>query len=590
MNLPTLLATAAFVVLLLSAVGRVVRHGHRASIWLAASFASLAVAALLSIRLSDLDDTSTWVIVGMALGLTFHPVALVRFANELHPVKRAARLGLETLAGGLFLLTILTAVTVPHAFAEGDSGPMAAVVLPLIAYIWITTTVFVGTRLLRHGRRTPSSVGRARATTMALGVLTLGPAVALPFLVPSVPDEAGTIIAAFSCALTYLGFVAPDWLRWAWSRRDANHLGTSELRAMKSSDADLSEWLATVAEVWDADTVALMADNVVVARHGSAPVIVPAVAGKRDGVEVVDTRDGHWWVTATQESAMLVVRTSRDPVLFGDDRSDLLLVTLARMTGMRARHQQEELARDATELRHLADAATLRDDVLSTLSHELRTPLVTLRGVPELLLARLDDLDPTQVRQLIANIHTNAVALHRVVDSTLLLAQSRSGEIAAAAAPLTLNDVMDGAHRRLEDMGTDMTRVIVDGPTDLATVADSRLAAVIVSEIVHNGLHYSDEDDPVHITLRDGPDGAQIIIDDDGRGMGADITDVAVLAFQRSGHVLTRDTRGVGVGITLVRELCDLMDVSATWEKRASGGTRVVIAFPRAAAAVDVAV
>ncbi len=243
-----------------------------ASVWLAVSFASLAIAGLL---VPQLDDGATGTgsflaLMAMAGGLLVHPVALMQFAHTLQPVSAGRRVRLAVVAGLLFVATGVVAAVDPQAFGDASpASPAGTAVLVTLSAVWLGVDLFVGARLVRFGQRLTSSVGRARARTMAAGVLGLAPAVAVPFLVPGLDESSGALFALAACVVIAAGYLPPRWLRWTWARADTRRLTDVELAVLRDPSMDLAPWLATVRAVWDADAVWLEVDGVTLEAVGT---------------------------------------------------------------------------------------------------------------------------------------------------------------------------------------------------------------------------------------------------------------------------------------------------------------------------------
>lgn len=592
MTAPMMLTVAAFAVLGAVAVRRGVRLGHPASIWLAVSFVSLAVAGTLAPMDDDVSSpgASYAVLVGMAAGLLAHPVALVEFAHTLWPVRRSARLGLAAAAGLLLVTFAVVGAVEPLAF--DDEVPASAVgplVLGAVSFLWLSTALFVGHRLVRFAHSLTSSVGRARARTMAAGVLTLAPALAIPFLLPGVTEASGVGFALAACLLIWVGYVPPRWLRWMWARTDTRRLAEAELATLRSPAGDLVPWLRVVQRVWDADGVSLELDGQHHVHVGVVPTsstaAVPDADDDADGVRVERLGRDAWRLVATVAGGRLTVLTKGDPVMFGADAADALLVTASRMRLAEVRGAVEAHVRDEAARRlaaaHRAATEQMRDDVLSTLSHELRTPLVTIRGVPELLLYRWDEISSDEARRLVGRVHHNALTLHRLVESTLLLAQLRAKELEPQLRRWSLLDVAQEAVERLQLVGVDVARVSLAEVGGGHLDTDRALAGAILAELVHNGLTYSD--DPASVVVQADLEGRQATfrVVDRGRGLPRMDRTVFLEAFHRAGDLLTRDRRGLGIGLTLANDLAILLDAELTARSGEDGGTIVTLRLPR---------
>ena len=558
-----------------------------ASVWLAVSFASLAIAGLL---VPQLDDGATGTgsflaLMAMAGGLLVHPVALMQFAHTLQPVSAGRRVRLAVVAGLLFVATGIVAAVDPQAFGDASpASPAGTAVLVTLSAVWLGVDLFVGARLVRFGQRLTSSVGRARARTMAAGVLGLAPAVAVPFLVPGLDESSGALFALAACVVIAAGYLPPRWLRWTWARGDTRRLTDVELAVLRDPSMDLTPWLATVRAVWDADAVWLEVDGITLEAVGTDDP--PPSSDEPSGGDDVHVRRsglGAWVLSAWVPGGRLTARTAVDPVLL-DEVSDLFLATAGRLRSaatrraLEARERADEARRQAVA--HEAEASRLRDDVLSTLSHELRTPLVTLRGVPELLLRRWEELADSDVRLLLQRVQDNALSLHRMVEATLLLAQLRAHEVRARPTTQSAADVVDEALQRLQRVGVEVGRVDASQVDGAAVHTDPRLAGAVLAELVHNALTYSDAPTAVRVSTQPVHDGVEVVVVDQGRGLAGEEHRRLLEAFTRQGDVLTRDRRGLGIGLTLVGELAPLLGARLDVRSDPGRGTEVHLRLP----------
>lgn len=577
-------AVVGFGVLCGIAVVRGVRQRHVASLWLAIAFAGIVVTASMVSQVGDPDGLLR--LLAVAGGLVVTPVALVEFSHRLRPVHPSVRVALGGLALGALGGVVAVGAVDPSAFSDEGSTLAALLLQGLAGAVWITAIILVAWRLLRHAHRLTSSVGRARARTIAVGALLLAPSAGLPLITNSVDESMGVGLALLACAVIYLGYVPPGWARWTWARKDTLRVQADELQALRTPGGGVDVWLQSVMERWDGQSAwfDVAGERVTTVGDHTLPVALP----EHDHVEGVTTTPlatDDWLIVACVADAHLGLRTPVDPVLFGDEQSKLLLVTAARMHVAWTRQMlEEQRRRDVVQEQaetHRVETDRLRDDVLSTLSHELRTPLVTLRGVPELLLARWDDLSGAQARDMIGRIHANALALQRVVDVTMLLAEVRSGQVRPVPARIPVSDVVAAAIERLDHTGKETSRLVAEDLGDAVVDTDVRLAAAVLAELMDNGLTYSEPPEEVRITAEGEGEHVLLHVVDRGRGLDGHDNGAFLAAFHRGGEVLTRDRRGLGVGLTLAGEVTARLGGRLDARPGDSVGMVVTLRLPR---------
>lgn len=223
-----------------------------------------------------------------------------------------------------------------------------------------------------------------------------------------------------------------------------------------------------------------------------------------------------------------------------------------------ARQREEELR----ELQH---------DFTSTAAHELRTPLTVVNGTSELLATHWEDLADTDRRDLVLRMRAHSIELVRLVERLHGLDQLRRGDVSAQREPVAARDllttVIAGFDRR-----RDGHLITSRSESGLQVLGDRRLLEKALEELIENAIRHTPAGTHVHLAAMSAADGTvELAVADDGPGVEHD--DVAVLteAFQRSGAVNTRGSRGIGIGLAVVRHILQLHDASIEIDIRPPG-------------------
>ena len=220
------------------------------------------------------------------------------------------------------------------------------------------------------------------------------------------------------------------------------------------------------------------------------------------------------------------------------------------------------------------DQATLR--FLAELSHELRTPLGAIIGFAEAMGERaFGDLSETYAEHA-ALICAAARHLLALTDDLADLAGARLGRLVIAPeafdAALAIGEdvrLMSGEARR---RGVDLAAALPRQP--LMVMADRRWLRQIVLNLVSNALKFTPAGGAVAVTAES--ENAELILAVADTGAGIAAGDLAGLgdAWRQAGDAEQR-ALGVGLGLWLVRALCEAHGGAMEIESALGAGTTV---------------
>jgi two-component system osmolarity sensor histidine kinase EnvZ len=216
------------------------------------------------------------------------------------------------------------------------------------------------------------------------------------------------------------------------------------------------------------------------------------------------------------------------------------------------------LAMKARIQRHV-DQRTI---LLAAVSHDLRTPLTRLK----LELA----LSPPGSR--IEAMKADLAEMEHMIDEYLAFARGEGGEdVETVRVVDIIDDVRDGAAR--SGVG-----VVVDaGPDVLAHVRPGALKRALTN-LVSNAMGHGGR---VEITARNTlSGGVEIHVDDDGPGISADRYDDAFAPFSRLDAARSPNTKGVGLGLAIARDVARGHGGDVTLSVSPMGGLRATITLP----------
>ena len=222
----------------------------------------------------------------------------------------------------------------------------------------------------------------------------------------------------------------------------------------------------------------------------------------------------------------------------------------ARMRGtVRDMTQRKELELE------LRDAHRRKDEFLATLAHELRNPLAPIRNSLEIL--KLTPQDEMTVQEITSMMERQVHHLVRLVDDLLDVSRVIGGKIELRKETVNLADVLTGAIETSSTLMQEKGHVldVVMPEESILVNADPVRLTQIIGNLLTNAAKYTERNGRIWLQgERDGED-VVIKIRDTGIGISSDMLSRIFDLFVQADQASTRAQGGLGIGLTLVRDL-----------------------------------
>ncbi len=230
-----------------------------------------------------------------------------------------------------------------------------------------------------------------------------------------------------------------------------------------------------------------------------------------------------------------------------------------------------------------AEAAdTVKGEFLANMNHELRTPLNGVLGAASVLTST--PLTPDQ-QKMVDLIHASGEGLQRIVNGLLDLVELSSGEIRFLDEPFDLEAALatpiHETQRMAEAKGLNFD---LDVPPALGWVrGDGRRLIQALSSILDNAVKFTDAG-AVGLSVFHVGEAWRFEVRDSGVGFGPEDTEALFGAFRQADGSMTRRFGGVGLGLSLARDLARAMggDIEAVGVP--GKGATFILTLPLAAA------
>ena len=259
------------------------------------------------------------------------------------------------------------------------------------------------------------------------------------------------------------------------------------------------------------------------------------------------------------------------------------------MSDITEQKQAEDVLRESKK--EAERAAIRKGTMINTMSHELRTPIGAIQGFSDLLLAEVEEFGrsnsialPKEINEFAETIKERSTSLMAVLDNLFDLSQLDSGMLQVhktkVKAGLLVNSISDfGKSLATSRVGF---KSICDFDLDREVEIDVYRIEQIVRLLIDNAFKFT-ERGKVLFGVQEDRGHLELAICDTGIGFDADKLDLLSEPFEQEDNRLNRSFEGVGLGLSIVRQLSDLMGLGFTVQSEKGTGSRFSLTIPLAA-------
>jgi PAS domain S-box-containing protein len=247
---------------------------------------------------------------------------------------------------------------------------------------------------------------------------------------------------------------------------------------------------------------------------------------------------------------------------------------VARRAAERAA-QTERLAREAAER-----ANRTKDDFLALVTHELRTPLSAILGWTQVLQKRA--AGNVEVEHGLTIIERNTRLQARLIDDLLDMSRIDSGKMRLDVQRVDLADVIEAALETAAPaaLARNIRLQKVLDPAIVVSGDPGRLQQVFWN-LFSNSVKFTPKGGVVRVVMERINSHVEVSVIDSGQGMTREMIAHAFERFRQSTSASTRETGGLGLGLSLVKHLVEMHGGSIEARSEGEGrGTTFVLKLP----------
>jgi len=235
--------------------------------------------------------------------------------------------------------------------------------------------------------------------------------------------------------------------------------------------------------------------------------------------------------------------------------------------------------RDQTQEKEIEE---LREGFLRTVSHELRTPLTSVIGFIELVYSgALGSLSEEQKTPLKTALD-EAINLKSLINDLLDLSQIQAGKSKLHITPIHAQEFLTGIINTMYPLAKSKKLSLTQkvGETPLKFRADAAKLKRILLNLISNAIKFTNEGS-IQVEVIDMSQEIMIKVSDTGIGIKPEDQTLIFEKFRQVDYSSTRDYEGIGLGLSIVKQLVELHQGKIWVESEYTKGATFILTLPK---------
>jgi PAS domain S-box-containing protein len=240
------------------------------------------------------------------------------------------------------------------------------------------------------------------------------------------------------------------------------------------------------------------------------------------------------------------------------------------------RRDSEQRLREAKE--HAEEITILKSAFLTNMTHEIRTPLTVILGFTSILRQGIRK----EYGRFVTLIERSGRRLLLMLDSILDLAQLEAGTLDPEIERHSVDEIVHGVMGTISPIAEDKGLSLTFSPSDHGAYIETDHAVLsrILNNLIDNAVKFTEKGE-VRILVEDDDEHTEISIEDTGIGIHEDFLPRIFDAFAQESTGLTRTHQGSGLGLTVSRQLIELLGGTLSVDSQKDIGSRIIVRLPK---------
>ncbi|MGH8023344.1 MAG: ATP-binding protein, partial [Limisphaerales bacterium] len=232
--------------------------------------------------------------------------------------------------------------------------------------------------------------------------------------------------------------------------------------------------------------------------------------------------------------------------------------------------------------RKLVELDKLKSRFFANLSHEMRTPLTLLIAPLESLMRRMENSADASARELLETMQNNGMRLLKLINDLLDLVRLESGRMDIKSDRLRLQDFFKGLSSAIRQVAAEKNVQVhthVDETFGTILIDRDKLEKILLN-LLFNAIKFTPSGGRIELGAKKEGGQVHLSVSDTGVGIVEKSLPFVFDRFWQADNSSRRKYQGVGIGLSLVKELSEMMGGGVTVASTEGQGTTFTVRLP----------
>jgi len=230
----------------------------------------------------------------------------------------------------------------------------------------------------------------------------------------------------------------------------------------------------------------------------------------------------------------------------------------------------------------VSEASRMKTEFISIVSHQLRSPLTNLKFSLEILTQNNSANFSQKEKEYLDILKDNTKRMNILVNNLLMVSRLETGRMPFKTTSISVVDLIKKNVLK-QKLYSEASKVRIKMKADKivpAVETDPLWLEQIVTNLIDNGIRYSQSNGQLEIKIYSKPKKVIVSISDNGVGIPKEEQKYIFQKFFRSKNALKYQTEGSGLGLFIVKQIIELMGGKIWFKSEEGKGTTFFFSLP----------